>query len=334
MSHAILDTRHRTAAFTIRAVGTSTRASVTFPRRPTIFWRGSRSSGSICSHSRPSRRRAEACSSRSFPRSRRLCSRRRGRRTCRLRVQHHALLVQGDDELGALATQVHERLIDAGVDVYASSGVTNGSGASVGHLHPGGPVSAGGRGARLVTSYVRPTTIDAALEYLNVPFATVLVGGTKADSAEASILVELQALQLDPRRTYTRDEPAGGRFGDAAAARRRASSAEGGARRGAARAAKTRCVTSPTVGACVTAAAADSELYATLLSRRGRAQRAGWGACARGRHAACAVRFCHLGGDRKPGRGVCCGAHRPKVPTGRSSPRWRGARAAASSGWR
>ena len=40
---------------------------------------------------------------------------------------HHALLVQGDDELGALAS-VHERLFRAGVDVYASSGVTDGHG--------------------------------------------------------------------------------------------------------------------------------------------------------------------------------------------------------------
>jgi hypothetical protein len=37
---------------------------------------------------------------------------------------HHALLVQGDDELGALAS-VHERLFEAGIDVYASSGVTD-----------------------------------------------------------------------------------------------------------------------------------------------------------------------------------------------------------------
>jgi hypothetical protein len=37
---------------------------------------------------------------------------------------HHALLVQGDDELGAFAS-VHERLFDAGVDIYASSGVTD-----------------------------------------------------------------------------------------------------------------------------------------------------------------------------------------------------------------
>jgi hypothetical protein len=40
---------------------------------------------------------------------------------------HHALLVQGDDELGALAG-VHERLVDAGVDVFASTGVTDGQG--------------------------------------------------------------------------------------------------------------------------------------------------------------------------------------------------------------
>jgi hypothetical protein len=41
---------------------------------------------------------------------------------------HPALLVQGDDELGALAS-VHQRLFEAGVDVYASSGVTDGRGA-------------------------------------------------------------------------------------------------------------------------------------------------------------------------------------------------------------
>jgi hypothetical protein len=40
---------------------------------------------------------------------------------------HHALLVQGDDELGRLA-EIHERLFDAGVDVYASSGVGDGRG--------------------------------------------------------------------------------------------------------------------------------------------------------------------------------------------------------------
>jgi hypothetical protein len=40
---------------------------------------------------------------------------------------HGALLVQGDDELGALAT-VHERLYEANVNVYASSAVTDGKG--------------------------------------------------------------------------------------------------------------------------------------------------------------------------------------------------------------
>ena len=41
---------------------------------------------------------------------------------------YHALLVQGDDELGALA-EVHKQLADAGIDIYASSGVTDGRGA-------------------------------------------------------------------------------------------------------------------------------------------------------------------------------------------------------------
>lgn len=40
---------------------------------------------------------------------------------------HHAFLVQGDDELGALAG-VHERLLEVGVDIYASAGVTDGRG--------------------------------------------------------------------------------------------------------------------------------------------------------------------------------------------------------------
>jgi hypothetical protein len=41
---------------------------------------------------------------------------------------HPALLVQGDDELGALA-RVHALLERAGVEVFASSGVTDGRGA-------------------------------------------------------------------------------------------------------------------------------------------------------------------------------------------------------------
>jgi hypothetical protein len=40
---------------------------------------------------------------------------------------HNALLVQGDDELGRLA-DIHERLFKARVDVYASSGVSDGRG--------------------------------------------------------------------------------------------------------------------------------------------------------------------------------------------------------------
>ena len=40
---------------------------------------------------------------------------------------YHAVLVQGDDELGALA-EVHKQLADAGIDIYASSGVTDGRG--------------------------------------------------------------------------------------------------------------------------------------------------------------------------------------------------------------
>jgi hypothetical protein len=39
----------------------------------------------------------------------------------------HAILIQGDDRLGALA-EIHRRLQDAGVRVYASSGVTDGQG--------------------------------------------------------------------------------------------------------------------------------------------------------------------------------------------------------------
>jgi hypothetical protein len=39
----------------------------------------------------------------------------------------HAILVQSDDRLGALAA-IHKRLHDAGVAIYASSGVTDGEG--------------------------------------------------------------------------------------------------------------------------------------------------------------------------------------------------------------
>jgi hypothetical protein len=62
---------------------------------------------------------------------------------------HHALLVQGDDELGALAS-VHERLVDAGVDIYASTGVTD------------------GRGSFGYVVYVREEQFDRAKEALGV----------------------------------------------------------------------------------------------------------------------------------------------------------------------
>lgn len=45
---------------------------------------------------------------------------------------HHALLIQGDDELGALA-DIHQKLYEADINVYASSGVTDGKG-SYGYL--------------------------------------------------------------------------------------------------------------------------------------------------------------------------------------------------------
>ena len=39
----------------------------------------------------------------------------------------HACLVQGDDHLGALA-EIHSRLLNSGVSIYASTGVTDGDG--------------------------------------------------------------------------------------------------------------------------------------------------------------------------------------------------------------
>jgi hypothetical protein len=39
----------------------------------------------------------------------------------------HAFLIQGDDRLGALA-DIHRRLLDAKVNIYASTGVTDGEG--------------------------------------------------------------------------------------------------------------------------------------------------------------------------------------------------------------
>ena len=45
---------------------------------------------------------------------------------------HHALLIQGDDELGALAG-IHQKLYEKNINVFASTGVTDGRG-SYGYL--------------------------------------------------------------------------------------------------------------------------------------------------------------------------------------------------------
>jgi len=60
-----------------------------------------------------------------------------------------ALLVQGDDELGAL-TEIHKRLYRANVNVYASNGVTDGKG-SFGYV-----------------LYIKPEEISTALAALDV----------------------------------------------------------------------------------------------------------------------------------------------------------------------
>jgi hypothetical protein len=62
---------------------------------------------------------------------------------------HSAILVQGDDKLGALA-EIHERLYRADVNVYASSGVTD------------------GRGTFGYVVYVRPEDFQRAAEALGV----------------------------------------------------------------------------------------------------------------------------------------------------------------------
>jgi hypothetical protein len=62
---------------------------------------------------------------------------------------HAAILVQGDDELGALA-DIHARLYDARVSVFASSGVTD------------------GRQGYGYVLYVRPDEVDRAATALGV----------------------------------------------------------------------------------------------------------------------------------------------------------------------
>jgi hypothetical protein len=62
---------------------------------------------------------------------------------------HRALLVQGDDELGALAS-VHEKIYRASVNVYASSAIADGAG-KYGHL-----------------IYVRPEDFERAAKALEI----------------------------------------------------------------------------------------------------------------------------------------------------------------------
>jgi hypothetical protein len=62
---------------------------------------------------------------------------------------HPAILVQGDDELGAL-TNIHKKLFQADVNVYASSGVTDGKG-SFGYV-----------------LYIRPEEFERAKSALNL----------------------------------------------------------------------------------------------------------------------------------------------------------------------
>ena len=62
---------------------------------------------------------------------------------------HPALLVEGDDQLGALA-EIHRKLAEAQVNVYASSGVAN------------------GRGGFGYIIYVRPEDMKAAARALEI----------------------------------------------------------------------------------------------------------------------------------------------------------------------
>ncbi len=62
---------------------------------------------------------------------------------------HHAFLVQGDDELGALVT-IHDKLCDAGINVASSTGLTD------------------GRGRYRYIMHVQPEEYDHALKVLGV----------------------------------------------------------------------------------------------------------------------------------------------------------------------
>ena len=62
---------------------------------------------------------------------------------------HHALLVQGEDVPGAIVA-IHEKLFQAGINVYASTGV------------------AGGRGSYGYILYVRPEDFESACEAIGL----------------------------------------------------------------------------------------------------------------------------------------------------------------------
>jgi hypothetical protein len=72
----------------------------------------------------------------------------------RLDGPHRAILVQGDDKLGALA-EVHAKLSEAKVDVYASTAVTD------------------GRGAFGYLIYLRPEECDRAMKALEAGSASL-----------------------------------------------------------------------------------------------------------------------------------------------------------------
>ena len=62
-----------------------------------------------------------------FPEHPRKLAAEAGKAKLKLEGPHPALLVQGDDRLGAVA-EIHERVYQAGVNVYTASGVTDGRG--------------------------------------------------------------------------------------------------------------------------------------------------------------------------------------------------------------
>jgi hypothetical protein len=72
-----------------------------------------------------------------------------GKAGLKLDGPHHALLVQGDDELGALA-EIHDKLYRANVNIYASNGVSDGKG-TYGYV-----------------IYVRPEAFERAVKALEI----------------------------------------------------------------------------------------------------------------------------------------------------------------------